>query len=205
VRVKIATDSEQIDEGGQSIKINDPCNTEIRFMNQKTILLVIVAMGLIVSPSACGGPTVSSEPAAPIAPIVIGDDLTSINLCQAIPQADIETVMRVKLVGPPTRYTLRNAEGTSGCYYQGPDDHDPTIRHYSYVILTPLKAYDNQPLFQNADVSGIGDGAYFNKSGYARELWVKVDNKVAFVVGFGDVANDAGAKAIAKLMLEAIQ
>jgi len=174
-------------------------------MNQKTFLLLMVMIGLIVSLAACAGSAISSEPKGPIAPITISADLTSIDVCQAIPQEDIEAVMRLKLVEPPTPYTLRNADGTSGCYYEGPTDHDPTIRHFGYVILTPLDVYDNQPLFQNMDVSGIGDGAYFNKGGDARQLWVKVGNKVAFVVGFGDIPNEEGAKAIAKLLVAAIK
>ena len=55
------------------------------------------------------------------------------------------------------------------------------------------------------DVSGIGDQAYFNGGSDERQLWVKIDDKVAFVVTFGDVPNEEGAKAIAKLLVEAIQ
>jgi hypothetical protein len=117
----------------------------------------------------------------------------------------METVMIVKLVGPPTHYSYRNTEGTSGCYYEGPTDNINKEKVFGYVILTPLDVYDNQLLFQNADVSGIGDQAYFNRASDARQLWVKIDNKVAFVVAFGDTANEEGAKAIAKLMVEAIQ
>ena len=171
-------------------------------MDQKTILLVIVAGGLLVSSSACGA---SPEPTLPIAPITIGEDLTSIDLCQAIPQENIELVMKLKLVKAPTRYSLRNEEGTSGCFYEGPTDHDPTIRHFAYVILTPLEVYDNQPLFQNVAVSEIGDEAYFNRGADARQLWVRLDDKVAFVVGFGDTPNEEGARAIARLMVAAIK
>ena len=171
-------------------------------MNQKTFLLLMMVIGLIISSSACG--LSSPEPPASIAPITIGDDLTSIDLCQAIPQEDIETVMGVKLTEPPTRYTLRNAEGTSGCFYKGPTDSDREL-HFGYVILTPLDVYDNQTRYQAADVSGIGDEAYFTNGSDARQLWVKIDNKVAFVVAFGDVASEKGAQAIAKLMVAAIK
>ena len=173
-------------------------------MKQRTFLLFMMVGIMILSP-ACAGSAFSSAPTAPIAPITVGDDLTSIDLCQAIPQENIEAVMKLKLVEAPTRYTLRNADGTSGCYYEGPTDHDPTVRHFAYVILTPLEVYNNQPLFQNVDVSGLGDGAYFNRGADARQLWVKLDNQVAFVIGFGDVPNDEGAKAIAKLMVAALK
>jgi hypothetical protein len=170
-------------------------------MNQKTFLLLMVTIGLIISLSACGP---SAEPTAPIAPITIGEDLTSIDVCQAIPQEDIETVMGVKLIQTPTRYTLRNADGTSGCFYKAQTDSDRE-QHFGYVILTPLDVYDNHQMKEVADVSDIGDAAHFTSGSDARQLWVKIDNKVAFVVAFGDVAREEGAKAIAKLMVEAIK
>jgi len=173
-------------------------------MIQKTILLFIVMFGVIIASTACTGASASSGPISPIAPITISDNLTSIDVCQAIPQANIEAVMKVKLTDPPARFTLRNAEGTSGCYYEGPTDADRE-RHFGYVILTPLEVYNNQTPNQHVDVSGIGDGAYFNKGGDARQLWVKVDDRVAFVIGFGDVAREEGAKALAKLMVESIR
>ena len=173
-------------------------------MNQRPFFLLISMLGLIISLSACGATGAASEPTIPIEPITIGGDLTAIDLCQAIPQEDIEAAMGVQLAETPSRYTLRNADGSSGCYYEGPTDSDRE-RHFGYVVLTPLEVYDNQTLFQNEDVPGIGDAAYFNKGRDARQLWVKLDNKVAFVVAFGDVAKEEGAKAIAKLLVEAIQ
>lgn len=170
-------------------------------MNQKTYLLLVVMVALVFSSPACGP---SAEPTTPIASITVGDDLTSIDVCQAIPQEDIETVMGVKLVEPPTRYALPNAEGTSGCYFEGPTDSDRE-RRFGYVVLTPLDVYENQQLFEAADVQGIGDKAYFNTGSDARQLWVKIENKVAFVVAFGDVANEEGAKAIARLVVAAIK
>jgi hypothetical protein len=143
-------------------------------------------------------------PTAPITPITIGDDLTAIDLCQAIPQEDIETVMGTKLIQEPTRYEYRNADGTSGCFYKAQTDSDRE-QHFGYVILTPVEVYDNHQMFEEVEVSGIGDAAHFTSGADARQLWVKVDDKVAFVVAFGDVAREEGAKAIAKLMVEAIQ
>ena len=174
-------------------------------MNQKTFLLCVVMIGIVISSAACAAPDVSSEPTESISPITIGDDLTSIDLCEAIPQEDIETVMTVKLVKAPRHYTYRYTEGTSGCYYEGPYDATNKENQFAYVVLTPLDAYDNQTLYQNVDVSEIGDQAYFNGAPGERELWVKIDDKVAFVVAFGDVPKEKGAQAIAKLLVEAIQ
>jgi len=145
-----------------------------------------------------------SEPTIPIAPITIGSDLTAIDLCQSIPQEDIEAVMGRKLAEVPTQFDYYDNGDTSGCFYEAEKDSDGEA-HFGYVVLTPLHVYDNQPLYLNEDVSGIGDEAYFNNGADARQLWVKINNKVAFVVAFGDVENEEGAKAIAKLMAEAIK
>lgn len=174
-------------------------------MSRKTFLLFVVMIGVVISSTACKAPDISSEPTEPISPITIGDDLTTIDVCAAIPQANIEAVMLVQLANPPTPYTYRYTEGTSGCYYEGSVDNTTPDKQFAYVVLTPLDVYDNQTLYQNEAVSGIGDQAYFNGGSDKRELWVKIDNKVAFVVSFGDLPKEAGAKAIAKLMVEAIQ
>ena len=79
-------------------------------MNKKTFLLPVLMIGLVISLSACAVPDVSSEPTEPISPITIGDDLTAIDLCEAIPQDNIETVMKVKLVAAPKHYTYRYTE-----------------------------------------------------------------------------------------------
>ena len=171
-------------------------------MKQKSILLFGLIIGLIVGLSACGSEPV---PMTPIAPITIGEDLTAIDLCQAIPRDDMEAFLGDKLTGDPVHYEFKNAEGTSGCFFQGPTTDYTKEKHYGYVVLTPLAVYDDQPLFQNEAVSGIGDSAYFNRGTDTRQLWVKLNDKVAFVVAFGDVPDEEAAKAIAKLMVEAIQ
>jgi hypothetical protein len=171
-------------------------------MDPKILLLFLISIAFIFS-LACAGTAPAALPES-IHPITITDDLTSIDLCQAIPQADIETVMRVKLAEPPTRYTLRNAEGTSGCYYEGPTDSDRE-RHFGYVILTPLEVYESQTLNHEEAVSGLGDEAYFIKGSDEHQLWVKLDQQIAFVIGFGDVAKDEGAQALAGLLIAAIQ
>ena len=43
------------------------------------------------------------------------------------------------------------------------------------------------------------------KEKYGKVFKYEIDNKVAFVVSFGDLPKEAGAKAIAKLLVEAIQ
>jgi hypothetical protein len=73
------------------------------------------------------------------------------------------------------------------------------------VVVTPVAVYANQPLHLKQDVSGVGDEAYFNNGADARQLWVKIDNKVAFVVAFGDVPKEAGCRSLAKLVANAIR
>ena len=173
----------------------------------KILRFLSVTLLFIVSSLACGlsGSSSSySEPTAPIAAITIGSDLTAIDLCQAIPQEDIEAVMGRKLAKAPERFEYYDTGGSSGCLYEANKDPDGEA-HFGYVVLTPLAEYDNQPLYLDEGVSGIGDEAYFNNGADARQLWVKINDKVAFVVAFGDVPNEEGAKAIAALMVAAIK
>jgi hypothetical protein len=140
----------------------------------------------------------------PIAPITLGDDLAQIDLCAAIPPADIEAVLGRRLVKPPERITYDDTPGSSGCSYEGGTDASGEA-HYGYVVLTPVEAHANQPLYLDVAVDGIGDEAYFNNGGDTRQLWVKLGERAAFVVAFGDVANEDYEQAIARLLVAAIR
>jgi hypothetical protein len=175
-------------------------------MNRKYFPLLAITV-LVSGVLACGPTTTGSspsEPTAAIAPITLDGDLTAIDLCQAIPKEDMEALMGKKLVKNPEKFDLYGEANTSGCMYDGGKSSDGEA-FFSYVVLTPVTAYDNQPLYLNVDVPGLGQGAYYNNGADARQLWVKVDDSVAFVVANGDVENEAGQKAIAQLMLAAIQ
>ncbi len=169
---------------------------------------VIVAALIIFAVLGCRYTTTTktmrSEPKAAVAPITIGSDLAVIDLCAAIPKEDIEAVMGRKLINAPKHFEFYDTAGTSGCSYDGGKDSDGEA-HYGYVVLTPLDVYDKQPLYKNVSVRGIGDSAYFNNGGDTRQLWVKINGKVAFVVGFGDIENEDGAKSLAKLVVAAIK
>jgi len=172
-------------------------------MNAKlSTFLVIVA--LVLPALACGGASAPSKPTAPIAPITIGSDLTQINVCQAIPQQDIEAVMGRKLSKTPERFEYYDTPGSRGCSYEAAKDSDGEA-HFGYVVFTHIDAYNNQPLYLNQDVSGFGQEAYFNNGADARQLWVKVKDDAAFVVAFGDIPLEDGAKQIATLLLAAIK
>ena len=71
-------------------------------MKQKG-LQVIIAATILASASLACGPSGSSSVQESTAPINTGD-LTAVDLCQAIPQEDIEAVMGRKLVGAPQRF-----------------------------------------------------------------------------------------------------
>src|SRR3970040_568605 len=164
----------------------------------KNIRFLAASFLFVFSILACGsfGTTSSaySEPKVPIAPITIGSDLASIDLCQAIPQEDIEAVMGRKLAKAPHRFDYYETGSTSGCWYEAKKDSDGEA-HFGYVVLTPIDVYNNQPLYLNVGVSGIGDEGYFNNGADARQLWIRIDDKVAFVVAFGDIENEEGARA----------
>lgn len=171
-------------------------------MNTKKYLSGLLTLFVLAS-LACRQTAKFSEPKQPIAPIAIGADLTAIDICQAIPKEDIEAAMGYKLDGAPERFNYFDTAGASGCEYFAKEDADGA--HFGYVVLMPIEEYGNQPLYKNVSVSGIGAEAYFNNGADARQLWVKVNNRVAFVVAFGDKPNEAGAQAIAKLVVAAIQ
>jgi hypothetical protein len=159
---------------------------------------------LTLAALACGGTPAPSEPKVPIAPITVVSDLTQIDVCAAIPQEDIEAVMGSKLAKAPERFEYYDTGNTGGCWYEAKKGADGEA-HFGYVVLTPIDVYENQPLYMNADVSGIGDEAYFNNGADARQLWVRIDDKVAFVVAFGDVPREDGAQALARLVVAAIR
>jgi hypothetical protein len=166
--------------------------------------MIAPAIVLSLAVLACGGTAAPSQPTAPVAPLTIGGDLTQIDVCSAIPQEDIEAVMGSKLAKAPVRFDYYDTGETSGCWYEARKEADGEA-HFGYVVLTPVEVYENQPLYMNTDVSGIGDAAYFNNGADARQLWVRIDDKVAFVVGFGDVPREEGAQALARLVVAAIR
>ncbi len=158
---------------------------------------------LLLTAIACGRSSAPSEPKAAVSPIATGAGLTQVDLCQAIPKEDIEAVMGRKLASAPQRFEYYDASGTSGCWYDSGKESNGTA-HFGYVVLTPVEVYDEQPLYLDEDVQGIGETAYFNNGADARQLWVKMNDQAAFVVAFGDIANEDGLIAIANLVAAAI-
>ncbi len=161
---------------------------------------------LILAGLACGGGTnlvPTAEPNLPVAPLVIQGDLTQNDICKAVPQADVEAVMGRKITSTKS-FAYDNTPGESGCWYEAAKDSDGEA-HFGYVVLTPGTVYDNQALYENKDVSGLGQAAYFNNGADARQLWVKVNDQVALVVAFGDLPHEAGAQVLAQLVLTALK
>lgn len=167
-------------------------------------LFLFIALIVSLACGISGTASTPKQPTIPIAPITLGNDLTQIDVCRAIPQEDIEAVMGAKLSAAPKPATHDDIPGESGCSYESAKDSNGDA-HFGYVIFTPVEAYNNQPLYQDVKVSGLGQEAYFNNGAAARELWVKVNDTTAFVVAFGDVPREDGCKALAQLILAAIQ
>jgi hypothetical protein len=160
---------------------------------------------LILATLACGQSSGEfTEPPSTVSPLVIGDDLASVDVCAAIPLEDIEAVMGRELESDPEPMSYYDTPETNGCAYSAGKDSDGTA-YFGYVILTPIEVYHEQPLYLDEEVAGIGRSAYFNNGADARQLWVNVDDNLAFVVAFGDLENEEGAKAIARLVVAAIQ
>ena len=169
-------------------------------MNKSGILVLIL---WILIAAGCGAGSAVSQPKAAIAPLDVSGALDKIDVCQAIPKEDIEAVMGRKLVSAPERFEYYDSTGTSGCWYDSGKDASGEA-HFGYVVLAPAQVYGDQPLYKNTDVKGIGQEAYFNNGADARQLWVKVSDRLAFVVAFGDIAKEDGSQALAKLVAAAI-
>jgi hypothetical protein len=161
-------------------------------------------ISLLIGVLACGAAAVPTQATVPVAPITLGSDLTQVDVCQAVPRQDIEAVMGKKLSKAPQHFEYYDTAGSSGCWYEATKDSSGEA-HFGYIVFTHLDAYNNQPLYQNKDVGGFGQEAYFNNGADARQLRVKVKEDAAFVVAFGDVPKEDGAKQIAQLLLAAIK
>ena len=173
--------------------------SSLRFHLLAALWLVMLVL------TACGGANQApSQPEAAIAPIVLSDDLSKIDLCKAIPQAVIEDALGRRQGSPPQHFEYYETSGSAGCQYDaGKSSRGDAL--FAYVALTPPEVFDRQPLYKNQAVSGIGDAAYFNNGADARQLWVKVGDKAALVVAIGDVPNEGGLKTIAQVVVSAIQ
>ncbi len=144
------------------------------------------------------------EPTSPIAPLSLSEGLKAVDVCSAIPAADFEAVLGRRLAVAPEPFDFYGTAGASGCMFDAGKDSSGQA-YYGYVVLTPPEAYSNQPLYQNQNVSGLGQAAYFNSGADVRQLWVKVNDQAAFVVGIGDSPNEQGLRAIAQLVLDAVK
>lgn len=157
----------------------------------------LMGLGLL----SCGQVSSTSAPTAPVASIAISSDLSKIDVCHAIPKEDIEAVMGRRLVKTQP-FEYYETAGSGGCWYEAAKDKDGEA-HFGYVAFTPVAAYNEQPLYKKTDVTGLGVAAYYNNGADARQLWVKINERVAVVVAFGDVPKEAGARALAALVLAA--
>ncbi|HKF57970.1 MAG TPA: hypothetical protein VKJ45_21110 [Blastocatellia bacterium] len=157
----------------------------------------LMGLGLL----SCGQVSSTSAPTTPVASIAIGSDLSKIDVCHAIPKEDIEAVMGRKLVKTQP-FAYYETAGSGGCWYEAAKDKDGEA-HFGYVAFTPVAAYNEQPLYKKTDVGGLGVAAYYNNGADARQLWVKINDRVAMVVAFGDVPKEAGARSLAELVLAA--
>ena len=166
--------------------------------------LVYIVFVASAKSKATPAPEPTGVPRATVAPIPLAAGLDQVDLCRAIPSATMEAIMGRKLTSSPAHFDYYNTPGASGCWYDV--GHDAlNAAHFGYVVLTPFAAYQAQPLVESVPVTGLGQSAYFNTGANARQLWVKIDDSTALLVGFGDQPNEPGALAVARLVLAAIQ
>ncbi len=165
---------------------------------------MVVFASMLFLVAACGGSRTAPQPSAAMTPITLPPDLSTLDLCQAVPPAAIETVLGHTLSGAPQRFAYGGASGSTGCQYDAGKDARGNAR-FAYVALTPAAAFDQQPLSKNVGVAGIGDAAYFNNGPDARQLWVRLGDKAALVVAIGDEVDEQGLKTIAMLVASALR
>ena len=160
-------------------------------------------VALILALLACGPASTAVKPVPTLAPIVLGPDLSLIDLCAAVPRAVIEPILGRKLAHDPKPTLYYAAPGATGCEYDAVSDSAGNA-YFGYVELAPAAAYAEQPLSDSAPASGLGQSAYFNNGADARQLWVKINDTTALVIAFGDQPNEPGATTLARLILAAI-
>lgn len=169
---------------------------------------VWVASALIVAALACdlaGGGASGPQPiTGEVAPMTIGGDLTQVDVCAAVPQSIMEAAMGRALVKSPEKFTYYDTPDTNGCFFDAGKDNSGQA-YYGYIVLTPDSVYDDQPTYLDEAVTGIGDAAYLNNGADARQLWVKINGKVSFVVAIGDVVEDNTLIEVGKLVAAAIK
>jgi len=178
-------------------------------MTTRNHLLLVISV-LALATLACAMPgSGPQEPTGPvqitgtIPPIDITGGIDGIDVCAAIPKQVIESARGIPLVSSQP-FGYYDTLGSVGCQYDFGKSADKEA-FFGYVALTPASAYGEQPLYLNKDVSGIGDAAFFNNGADARQLWVKLGDKAALVVAFGDVPQEERVLALAKLVVAAIQ
>lgn len=171
----------------------------------KIVRLWMVASVLCGVAVACGSTSGGiSEPQTAVGEIRLAGGLATLDVCRAIPLENLEAVLGGKVSGVPERIESWEGQEASGCAYEAGKDSGGNAL-FGYVVFVPRSVYDSQPQVDFAAVDGLGQAAYFTNGADARQLWVQVNAEVAFVVGLGDRPNEAGAQALARLVLEGVR
>ncbi len=137
-----------------------------------------------------------------ISTIDVSGGLQGVDVCGAIPAQVIESVrgMSIKTAQPFTYYDTPDSIGCTYDFGKGSDGE----AFFGYVGLMPAHYFDEQPMYLDEAVSGLGDEAFFNNGADARQLWVKTGD-IAMVVAFGDVPQEEACRNLAEAVLAAIQ
>ena len=101
------------DEAGKSTGLIILAATDDQ--KKETSVFFLRAEGVSGTPTPGLAPSSVPLSLAPIGPITLGQDLTAIDLCQAIPTGDIEAVLGRKLAKTPERFDFYETPGASGC------------------------------------------------------------------------------------------
>jgi hypothetical protein len=142
----------------------------------------------------------SVVPVAHITPIPGSLDVTTIDVCKAIPSALVEQLLGRKLQSAPEPFQYYDTDVSSGCQWSAGKDSSGEA-YFAYAALLPVKDWNPSkvPL-----VGGIADEAYYLNGPDARQLWVLANGKAIIVVGIGDRPNEDGLKQLAAQVIAAL-
>jgi hypothetical protein len=143
------------------------------------------------------------QPAVSLVEVKPGMDVSALNVCDLLPAAEVEKALGRKLVSAPQPFSFNGANTDSACSYDAGKDGSGNA-YYAYAVVAPTEDYAANRPDRLEPVAGLGDEAFFVNGPDARQLWVLLNGRAAVMVAIGEKPNEAGAKALASILLTAI-
>lgn len=143
------------------------------------------------------------QPAVSFVEVKPGMDVSKLNVCDLLPAAEVEKALGRKLVSAPHPFSLNGANTDSACSYDAGQDSSGSA-YFAYAVVAPTEDYAANRSSRPELITGLGDEAFFINGPDARQLWVLLNGRAAVMVAIGEKPNEAGAKALASILLAAV-